>query len=80
MNCPPQNTAKHRDKSAIAPKLEDSTFSDESRFTLKFADGRIRVWRWPDERFAAACVMPVDRFSGSQLLLWEECIAQERPT
>jgi hypothetical protein len=53
------------DKSAIAQKLEDSTFSDESRFTLKFADGRIRVWRWPDERFAAACVMPVVRFGGS---------------
>jgi hypothetical protein len=53
------------DKSAIAPKLDDSIFSDEYRFTLKFADGRIRVWRWPGERFAAACVMTVDRFSGS---------------
>ena len=40
-------------------------FSDESQFTLKFADGRIRVWRRPGERFAAACVMPVDRFGGS---------------
>jgi transposase len=34
-------------------------FSDESRFTLKFADGRIRVWRRTGERFATVCVMPV---------------------
>jgi len=40
-------------------------FSDESRFTLKFADCRIRVWRRPGECFAAACAMPVDRFCGS---------------
>ena len=26
VNCPPQNTATRMDKSAIAPKLEDSTF------------------------------------------------------
>jgi len=42
-------------------------FSDESRFTLKFADGRIRVWRRPGECFAEACVMPVDRGS---LMVW----------
>ena len=40
-------------------------FSDESRFTLKFAEGRIRVWRGPGERFAVACAMSVDRFGGS---------------
>jgi len=45
-------------------------FSDESRFTLKFADGRIRVWRRPGERFAEACVMPVDRFGGGSLMVW----------
>ena len=40
-------------------------FSDESRFTLKFADRCIRVWRLPGEHFAAPCVMTVDRFGGS---------------
>jgi hypothetical protein len=45
-------------------------FSDESRFTLKFADGRIRVWRRTDEQFAAACVMLVDHFIGNWLVLW----------
>jgi hypothetical protein len=39
--------------------------SDESRFTLKFADRCIRVWRLPGEHFAVACVMTVDRFGGS---------------
>ena len=34
-------------------------FSDESQFTLEFADGRIRVWRRTGERFATVCVMPV---------------------
>ena len=34
-------------------------FSDECRFTLMLADGRIRVWRRTGERFAAVCVMPV---------------------
>jgi hypothetical protein len=34
---------------------------DESRFTLKFADGSIRVWRRPGESCAEACAMPVAR-------------------
>ena len=44
--------------------------SDESRFTLKFSDSRIRVWRRPAERFAEACVMPVDHFGGGSLMVW----------
>ena len=31
-------------------------FSDESRFTLSFADGRIRAWRRRGERHAQCCV------------------------
>ena len=45
-------------------------FSEESRFTLEFADGRIRIWRRPGERFAEACVMPVDRFGSGSLMVW----------
>ena len=44
-------------------------FTEESRFTLKFADGRIRIWRRPGERFAEACVVPVDRFGGGSLVV-----------
>ena len=47
-------------------------FLDESRFTLMSADGRIRVWGRPGGRFAEACVMPVDRFGGGSLMVWEE--------
>jgi hypothetical protein len=45
-------------------------FSEESRFPLEFADGRIRIWRRPGERFAEACVMPVDRFGSGRLMVW----------
>jgi hypothetical protein len=43
-------------------------FSDKSRFTLKFADDCIRVWRRPGESFGNACVMPVDCFGGGSLM------------
>ena len=43
---------------------------DESRFTPKFADGSIRVWRRPGESCAEACFMPVDRFGGGSLMVW----------
>ena len=43
--------------------------SDESRFTLKVADDRIRVWRRPGKCLAEACVMPADRFGGGSLMV-----------
>jgi len=43
---------------------------DECRFTLKCADGSIRVWRRPGESCAKAGVMPVDRFGGGRLMEW----------
>ena len=45
-------------------------FSGQSRFTRNFADGRLRVWRRPGERFTEACVMPVDRFGCGSLMVW----------
>lgn len=45
-------------------------FSDESRFSLKFADGRTRVWRRRGERFAGCCVTEVDRFGGGSVMVW----------
>ena len=43
---------------------------DESRFTLKFADGSIHVWTRPGESCAEVCAMPVDRFGGGSLMVW----------
>ena len=43
---------------------------DESRFTLMFADGSIRVWRRPGESCAKACAMPVDRCDGGSVMVW----------
>lgn len=45
-------------------------FSDESRFNLQFADGRIRVWRRQGERFSDACVIQHDRFGGGSVHVW----------
>ena len=45
-------------------------FTDESRFTLQFNDGRIRVWRRPGERFADATVREHDRYGGGSVMVW----------
>lgn len=45
-------------------------FSDESRFSLSNADGRLRVWRRAGERFADACVLEHDRFGGGSIHVW----------
>lgn len=45
-------------------------FSDESRFNLRFADGRARVWRRRHERYAQCCVQEVDRFRGGSVMVW----------
>lgn len=45
-------------------------FSDESRFALHFADGRVRVWRRRGERNAQCCVQEVDRFGGGTVMVW----------
>ena len=39
-------------------------FSDESRFALSNSDGRIRVYRRMNERYADCCVLQRDRFGG----------------
>ena len=39
-------------------------FSDDPRFTIKFSDGRLRIWRLPGECFSDGSVMQVDQFGG----------------
>jgi len=43
---------------------------DESRFTLKFADGSVSVWRRPGESCAKACAISANRFDGGSLMVW----------
>ena len=45
-------------------------FTDESRFSMSVADGRIRVWRRAGERYADACVIQHDRFGGGSVHVW----------
>ena len=45
-------------------------FSDESRFNLKFNDGRIRVYRRQWEHFADVNVREHDHFGGGSVMIW----------
>lgn len=45
-------------------------WTDESRFTLDFHDGRIRVHRMPGERYAECCISEHDRFGGGSVMVW----------
>ena len=45
-------------------------FSDESRFTLSFNDGRVRVWRRQGERYADATVREHNRYGGGSVMVW----------
>ena len=45
-------------------------FTDESRFTVDYADGRTRVFRRIRERYADACVVEADRFRGGSVMVW----------
>ena len=45
-------------------------FSDESRFRLMHADGRIRVYRRRGERYADACVNQVDGHNRGSVMVW----------
>ena len=45
-------------------------FSDESRFCLRFTDGRQRVWRRRGERFDSAAVQEHDRYGGGSIMVW----------
>jgi hypothetical protein len=42
----------------------------ESRFMLQKRDGRTRVYRRRNERFARNCVLEVDNFGGRSVMMW----------
>ena len=45
-------------------------YTDESRFSLEYPDGRTRVFRRTGERYADACVVEADRFRGGSVMVW----------
>ena len=45
-------------------------FTNESRFNLFRADGRRRVYRRRNERYADCCVIERDRFGGGSVMVW----------
>jgi hypothetical protein len=45
-------------------------FSDESRFLIERRDGRVRVCRRRNERFAPYCVVEVDNYGGGSVKVW----------
>ena len=44
-------------------------FSDESKFNLKFSDGRVRIYSRRRERFYDGCVKETDRFGGGGVMV-----------
>jgi len=49
---------------------ENVLFSDESRFCVSVADGRLRVWRRRGERYARCCITEHNRFGGPSVMVW----------
>ena len=45
-------------------------FSDESRCSVRFSDGRYRVYRRRGERFTDQCVYESDRFGDGNVMVW----------
>ena len=54
----------------LARQWNQVLFSDESRFTLEKADGRVHVYRREVERYSDACVTGVDRFRRGSVMVW----------
>ena len=48
----------------------DVVFSDESRYSLRFADGRVRLYRRQRERYHEGYVVERDRFGGGSVMVW----------
>lgn len=45
-------------------------FTDESRYCIDRADGRVRVWRRRGERLADVCIRENDRWGGAHVMVW----------
>lgn len=61
---------RHRPHQFPRRQWQHVLFSDESRFSLFRADGRKRVYRRKNERYADACVLERDRYGGGSIMVW----------
>jgi hypothetical protein len=50
--------------------LQHILYSDESRFALRFIDGRYRVYRRRGEHFTNHCMYESDRFGCGSVMVW----------
>nr|KAG5688132.1 hypothetical protein BaRGS_010473 [Batillaria attramentaria] len=51
-------------------RWQNVLFSNESRFCVDHADGRVRVWRRRGDRYADNCVVENNAWGGPSLMLW----------
>nr|KAG5693248.1 hypothetical protein BaRGS_000830 [Batillaria attramentaria] len=51
-------------------RWQNVLFSDECRFCIDHADGRVRVWRRRGDRYADKCVVENNAWGGPSLMLW----------
>lgn len=54
----------------IQRQWNEVLFTDESRFNVDFADGRLRVWRRRNERFDPENIIQRDRYGGGSVMVW----------
>ena len=59
-----------RNNTKIFHTWQHILFSDESRFLLRFSDGRYRVYCRRGERFTDQCVYESDRIGGGSVMVW----------
>lgn len=52
------------------PQWDAVLFSDESKFNVSFADGRLRIWRRDGHRYSENCVLQANRFGGGSVMVW----------
>ena len=60
------------------PRWSMVMFSDESRFTLDFNDGRVRVWRRVGERYHNVAIVPHNRYGGGSVMVWAGITMNDR--
>ena len=53
-------------------------FTDESRFRLTRCDGRVRVYRRPNERYSTTTVQEVSRFGDGSVMVWGGISLEEK--